>query len=173
MDYRLQILLGRITRIHGNEGSASVKLEKDFIDNIPDMESVFLEIEGKPVPFFISGYDYTGGITLRLKFLGYETYEKLTELNGCSVFLSYVPENFSRSDRNFDLTGYRILTPQNVILGSVTQLIENPGQLLLSVKTEEGRVILVPFHEDLIVKYDRKKKLIIMDLPEGLQEINR
>jgi 16S rRNA processing protein RimM len=71
------------------------------------------------------------------------------------------------------LTGYRILTPQNVILGSVTQLIENPGQLLLSVKTEEGRVILVPFHEDLIVKYDRKKKLIIMDLPEGLQEINR
>ncbi len=32
------------------------------------MESVFLEIEGKPVPFFISESEYPGGDILRLKF---------------------------------------------------------------------------------------------------------
>ena len=54
MAYNANILLGRILKIQGYDGTITVKLEKDFIDNIPEMESVFLEIEGKPVPFFIS-----------------------------------------------------------------------------------------------------------------------
>ncbi len=61
MAYNANILLGRISKVHGFEGAVTVKLEKNLIENIPDMESVFLEIEGKPVPFFIEESDYPGG----------------------------------------------------------------------------------------------------------------
>ena len=54
MAYKNDILLGRITKVSGYEGAVTVKLEKIFTENIPQMESVFLEIEGRPVPFFIS-----------------------------------------------------------------------------------------------------------------------
>ena len=66
----------------------TVRLEKDFIDNIPEMESVFLEIEGKAVPFFISSSQYSGGDVLKLRFEGYGTYEKVSDLTGCPVFLT-------------------------------------------------------------------------------------
>ena len=36
----------------------------------------------------------------------------------------------------------------------------------------EKKEILIPFHEDFIVSIDKKKKIIIMDIPEGLTEIN-
>jgi len=32
--------------------------------------------------------------------------------------------------------------------------------------------VLIPFHEDLINKVDRRRKIITMDLPEGLTELN-
>ena len=58
------------------------------------------------------------------------------------------------------------------MIGKVSDVIENPGQLLLIVITEKGTEIMVPFHEDLIVSFDKKRKIISMDLPEGLLEIN-
>jgi hypothetical protein len=62
MTYTCNILLGRIIKIIGYEGAVAVKLENIFTENIPQMESVFIEIEGKPVPFFISGSEYLGQI---------------------------------------------------------------------------------------------------------------
>jgi ribosomal 30S subunit maturation factor RimM len=63
MTYKSDILLGQIIKASGYEGAVTVKLEKDFFDNIPNIESVFLEIEGRPVPFFISETEYSGAGT--------------------------------------------------------------------------------------------------------------
>ena len=92
MTYRFQILLGRISRANGYNGSVSVRLENSFIDNIPEMESVFLEIDGKPVPFFIFSEEYPGGDILKFKFKGYDTYEKVNEFTGCRIYLTTISE---------------------------------------------------------------------------------
>jgi 16S rRNA processing protein RimM len=172
MTYKNQILFGRIARINGNEGSVSVKLETAFIENIPEMESVFLEIEGKPVPFFISASEYSGGESVRFRFDGYGTFEKLSEFNGCLVYLTSEPEWYKEVESNKDITGFSIVTPDKRVLGTITRIISNPGQDLLSVISSSGKEILIPLHEDLIVSYNRKKKLVVMNLPEGLAEIN-
>ncbi len=172
MTYNNNIPLGRIARIHVNEGSVSVKLEKAFIENIPEMESVFLEIDGKPVPFLISGMEYSGGDSVRLRFEGYRTFEKLNEFNGCQVYLTSEPAGFKLSPGNPDFTGFVISTPDSKVLGTVTGIIQNPGHDLLSVISLTGKEILIPLHEDLIVRLDIKKKSAVMKLPEGLTEIN-
>jgi hypothetical protein len=51
MPYTPGILIGQITKTSGFEGTVIVRLEKRSIENIPEPESVFLEIEGRPVPF--------------------------------------------------------------------------------------------------------------------------
>jgi 16S rRNA processing protein RimM len=172
MDYECNILLGRITKIHGNDGSVSVKLEQEFIGNLPEMESVFLQSEGKPVPFFIYSYEYNGGDSVRFKFKGYRSHEKLAEFSGCLIFLTSVPDSYEKDRSSEDLTGYTVCTPLKIVTGTVTGTIINPGQVLLSVRNPGGKEMLIPFHEDLIVSIDRKKKMIIMNLPEGLEEIN-
>ena len=88
MAYRNEILLGRITKVSGYEGAVTVKLERFFSEKLPHMESVFLEIEGRPVPFFIAASEYSGADILKLKFEGYNSSEKVNEFVGCRVFLT-------------------------------------------------------------------------------------
>ena len=172
MAYNSNILLGRITKISGYEGAVAVKLEKTFTENIPPLESVFLEIDGKPVPFFISEYEYSGADILKLKFEDYETIEKVSEFVNCLVFLTSQPSENSLEDNMTDLTGYTVLSVDNTLIGVVSELISNPGQWLLAIKSEENKEILIPLHDDFIESIDHNGKKLIMDIPEGLIDLN-
>lgn len=172
MAYRCNILLGRITKISGYEGAVLVKLEKNFTDNVPSIESVFLEIEGRPVPFFISGSEYSGGNVLKLSFRGYDSVESINEFLGCRTFLTFGAnfEKLTAADEN--LIGYRVFIQENVLLGSISEVLENNGQWLINVISINNKDILIPFHEHFIISLDKKKKVIIMNIPEGLTGIN-
>ena len=172
MAYRNDILLGRITKISGYEGAVTVKLESRFTENIPELESVFLEIDGRPVPFFISASEYSGADILKLRFVGYESAEKISEFTGCNVFLTgYIPP-IDPEDEMFNIIGYKVLIRDEFVLGYIKELIPNSGQWLLKVGSQQKKEILIPFHEDFIIRTDRKNKIIVMDIPEGLTEIN-
>lgn len=171
MAYNANILLGRISKVHGFEGAVTIKLEKAFIENIPDMESVFLEIEGKPVPFFIAETEYPGSDILRIVFEGYDSPEKVKELTGCRVFLtSGYRKSPGAEIKSFN--DYKVCLPDHTLVGTIREIFENPGHWLLGLNTPAGKELLVPFHEDLIVSIDKKRKIIIMDLPEGLTDLN-
>lgn len=171
--YGYQILLGKINRTSGYNGVVSVKLEQFFIDNLPSMESVFLEIDGKPVPFFISGIEYPGGDILKFKFEGYNTLEKVCEFIGCRVYLTdtgATPDIHLQNQS--DITGFRVISSIGKLIGTTERITRNPGQDLLVILSPGGKEILIPFHEDLILGIDNKKKTIKVELPEGLTEIN-
>ena len=172
MAYIGNILLGQITKVSGYEGAVTVKVEKIFFENIPNMESVFLEIDGRPVPFFISYSEYSGAGILKLKFEGYDSVEKISEFTGCRVFLTTAFSGDKHTKDVESLVGFRVLIRGNELLGSVSEVISNPGQWLLNIVSEKDKDILIPFHEHFILSIDRKKKIIVMDIPEGLTEIN-
>lgn len=172
MAYKNDILLGRITKVSGYEGAVTVKLERIFSGRIPHMESVFLEIEGRPVPFFISYSDYSGADILKLEFDGYDSSDKVIEFVGCRVYLTTTAPADKKTEEVKSLLGYTVYTSDNIILGTIDEIIPNPGQWLLSVISESKKEILIPLHENFIVRIDNKKKILIMDIPEGLTEIN-
>ena len=172
MTYRYQILLGRISRINGYDGSVSVKLEKSFLDKIPEMESVFIEINRKPVPFFISLSEYSGGDMLKLKFEGYESYEKVSEFTGCRVYLTTISEETQSAEKSENILGFRVFHQNKNLIGTVREIVQNPGQDLLKIISPENKEILIPFHEDFITSLNTKKKTIRVELPEGLTDIN-
>lgn len=171
MAYSTHILFGRITKVYGYEGAVTVKLEKTFIENIPGLESVFLEIEGKPVPFFISDYEYQGADILKLKFTGYESIEKVNEFTGCKIFLTSGEIDGKNIDLNV-LTGFKVFLSDNSLVGTIVEVLENPGQWLIIVLDTKGKKILIPLHEDFIIETDKRGKTITMDLPEGLTDLN-
>ncbi|MBN2632313.1 MAG: 16S rRNA processing protein RimM [Bacteroidales bacterium] len=171
MGYNATILLGRISKIHGFEGAVTVKLERTFVEKIPEMESVFIEFEGKPVPFFIEDHEYRGGDILRLKFSGYDSFDRVREFAGCRIFLTSGKAPGKEKDTG-SIKGFKIMLSDGTLTGTITRIIENPGQLLLELSAADNKAILIPFHDDLIISTDIKKKIIVMDLPEGLTEIN-
>jgi 16S rRNA processing protein RimM len=172
MTYRFQILIGRISRASGYNGSVSVRLEKSFIGNIPEMESVFLEIDGKPVPFFVSSSEYSGGDILKIKFIGYDTYEKVSEFAGCGIYLTTFSESTRTDGKPESISGFKVITGNKSLIGTVIEIIQNPGHDLLKILSPEGKEILIPFHEDFILNIEETEKTIMVELPDGLMDIN-
>ena len=170
MAYKCDILLGRITKASGYEGAVAVKLEKIFTENIPQMESVFLEIEGRPVPFFISESEYSGADVLKLWFEGYDSNEKISEFIGCRIFLTSVIASDKLKEEG--IIGYKVFEQDGQLLGSISRVAPNNGQWLITVVSENRKEILIPFHEHFIVSIDKGNNSVIMNIPEGLKDIN-
>ncbi len=168
-----KILLGTIVKIHGYDGTVIVKSEQRFVEGIKDMESVFIETDGKPVPFFISSAELYGDETIKMKFSGYESYEKISEFNGCRVFLTTEEEESNSAGDISRLLGFKVLLKNRKPVGTITGIINNSFQDILKITSPENQEILVPFHPDLITRIDEVKKKLFADLPGGLTEINR
>jgi 16S rRNA processing protein RimM len=172
MAYSSNILLGRITKVSGYEGAVAVKLEKSFTENIPRLESVFLEIDGRPVPFFVSEYEYSGADILKLRFEGYESIEKISEFTGCNIYLTSAPSESDDSDDQGNLIGYSVIINNDNLLGTVTDVIRNTGQWLLVITSPGKKEILIPLHEDFVVRLDDNNKILVLDIPDGLIDLN-
>ena len=172
MAYINNILLGRITKVIGYEGAVAVRLEKIFTENIPQMESVFLEIEGRPVPFFITETDYSGADILKLWFEGYNSADKISEFLGCRIYLTSEAGSGESQKTKNNFIGYQVYSEEGSLIGRITDIISNNGQWLLTILSINRKNILIPFHEDLIISADKRKKRIVMEIPDGLLEIN-
>jgi 16S rRNA processing protein RimM len=172
MAYKKNILLGKITKIHGYEGAVTVRLERNFSDNIPEMESVFIETDGKPVPFFIKYIERTDILTVRMIFSGYDSYDKIKEFAGCNLYLTEESPSQIPAKNPQDLIDFEVFSDEDISVGIITGIIENPGQFLLNIKSGNGRNILLPLHEDLIKGIDSEKKTVRMIIPEGISDIN-
>ncbi|HEX2968729.1 MAG TPA: ribosome maturation factor RimM [Bacteroidales bacterium] len=172
MVYKTGILLGQITKTSGFEGAVLVRLEKQFLDNLPDMESVFVEIDGRPVPFFIDWSEYNGSGVMKIKFRGYDSVKYIEEFKGCAVFLTSGTGTDQNENVFTELIGYSVINQDEQLLGNITEIISNPGQILLSILPASGREVLIPLHEDIIIRIERKNKKLFMEIPEGLTEIN-
>jgi 16S rRNA processing protein RimM len=170
--YYKHILLGKITKIYGFDGAVTIRLERNISDKIPQMESVFIEIDGRPVPFFIEHAEQTDPLTCRLIFSGYGSIDKIKEFIGCRIYLTDTEIHFSQFEDPLSLIDYSVLSEDNIIIGVIKEIIENPGQSLLNVKSMTGKNILLPFHSDLIKNIDTENKVIQMVIPEGIGEIN-
>jgi 16S rRNA processing protein RimM len=173
MAYKKHILLGKITKVHGHEGTVNIRLERNISDSIPEMESVFIETDGRPVPFFIDYAEQPDLSTLRIRFEGYDSAEKVREFVGSKIYTTESALQVKLVANPNDLINYKICTENNVILGVIKEIIENPAQLLLNIRSSAGGYFLLPLHEDLIREIDTENQIIYMVIPEGITDINQ
>jgi 16S rRNA processing protein RimM len=172
MAYNKHILLGKITKVHGHEGAVTIRLERSISDNIPEMESVFIETDGRPVPFFIDHAEQPDMSTLRLKFTDYNSAEKVKEFVGCRLFMTESAVNAVQLSNQLNLINYKVFSGENIPVGVIAEIIENPGQLLLNIQSSSDRYFLLPWHADLITDIDSDNKIIRMMIPDGIMDIN-
>lgn len=74
---------------------------------------------------------------------------------------------------NSDLVGLTVQDDAGMALGTVTQVIEMPVQNLLDVQRPDGETFLVPFTRHLVTAIDLDAGILMVDLPDGLTDINR
>jgi 16S rRNA processing protein RimM len=72
-----------------------------------------------------------------------------------------------------DLIGFEVVKRDGRRLGRVRDWLEQCGPALLDVEGEQGEEMLIPFAASICVEIDTRGKRIVVELPEGLEDLNR
>lgn len=165
---------GIVLKPHGVKGELMIKTAFQLPDHFELTESIFFEIEGLLVPFFIEEYTISSSETVIIKLEGLSDKNKSIRFIDCKVFIEKTKKN-SAGKTPFDalsFIGFSVINQDRQKLGLVNNIMDIPGNFLLSVLHGESE-ILIPFNEELLINIDKKKKLIQLKIHPGLLDLNK
>jgi 16S rRNA processing protein RimM len=165
-------LIGTLAKLHGFKGDYLFITEFSFPKKIEKWETVFIEIDGLPVPFFISSLRITSENSAIIGFEDINSSEQAKEFVGCSV-LQLITEtgkrNKSLPDETFE--GFKVYDKNAGYIGTIDSILEYSQNILFRI-LNHNQEILVPAIEEYILNVDPKKKELYISVPEGLLDLN-
>ncbi|MCU7547831.1 ribosome maturation factor RimM [Chitinophagaceae bacterium LB-8] len=163
--------IGKLVTSFGLKGELILKHNLGKKTALKGLPAIFIE-ERKDsfIPYFIETARIKNEEEIYLKLQDVNTREAAIKLAQKEVWL---PEEefkkFSSKSSPITLLGFDIVEDKKV-LGKILEVIEQPHQLLCRIEINQKEV-LIPLHEDTILKIDKKAKQVIVELPEGLLEV--
>jgi len=128
------------------------------------------EGKGKMIPHFISRCTSRKTNELLIGLDGIESPEQAKKWTRRQVWLLETDlRKIASASAPVSLLGFEVLENKQ-LLGVVEEVIEQPMQVVLRIHIGQKEV-LIPLHEETLVKVDRKKKQLHVALPEGLLDI--
>lgn len=168
--------LGSIIRKVGTDGRILLLMDTDNPKHYIKTESVFVELYGKLVPFFVSSLRLQPSNQAHLKLDDIDLPEQADILIGADVFLplEQLPKLSGTNFYYHEVIGFEIFDLNTKsIAGFIFEIIENGPNDLFLVKSTNDIEILIPIADDWIKTVDRVSKRIEMTLPEGLVDVNK
>ena len=162
------LLLGTVVKTHGVRGQLILRTEDPALEPGKDWESIFLNIDGIMVPFFLSSLVplRTGEWIMTLEW--YETKSRAESLVGYTAWIK--SERLGPEERELspeELVGFGFKDSVSGASGIITAFMDIPGNPVFEVECA-GEKILVPAREEFITEADTIKQQIVFALPGGL-----
>jgi len=171
--------IGSFLKTIGISGELLVKLEPAFSNLIQKAEHIFVEIDGLYVPFFISenslsirntSNDYSATFALD----GVTSDTKAKEFIGCNIFIEKTAKRTHISNAEIDLSeliGFTVVDLVHGEIGVLERINEYSSNILMQITTNSNE-ILIPLVPEIVKEINGKKRIITVQVPEGLLEIN-
>lgn len=163
--------LGKITRRHGLAGNVILKLDTDQPTHYRNLDSIFVEVNGLLVPFFIEKSVLSKQDALTLSFKN--SSEALVDQSlGKSVYLplSTLPKLSGKQFYYHEVIGFEILDEQENHCGVIRSVNDQTAQNYF-VTNLDGKEVIIPLIKDWILEVNREERYIKMQLPEGLLDV--
>lgn len=163
--------LGKIIKPHGFDGKVNTYLDTDEPGGYEDLEMVFININGSPVPYFVENIILKNN-KATIKFQDVNDIDQSTFLIQKEMYLplSSLPVLTGNKFYFHEVIGFTVTDLNFGKIGKVKQVLEYPNQAVLQVMYNEKEV-LIPASDDVIKKINRTKKEIDVEAPDGLIEI--
>jgi 16S rRNA processing protein RimM len=164
--------LGRVAKVHGLRGEVNVVLDVDYPEDYEGLEHLFLEQKGRLVPFFLEHFVLQPGGKALVKFEDLDSLEQVEPLVGLEIFLplSELPQLDEDQYYFHELIGFEVFDENLGLIGPVQIIYDLETQDLLGV-THQGKEVLIPIQDGIILKVDKAAKKVYCQLPEGLLDI--
>lgn len=160
--------IGVINKPHGVKGEVSFTFTDDIFDRVEDCDYLVLLLDGILVPFFIEEYRFRSDNVALVKFEGIDSTEKARTLTNVEVYypVKFMDDQEEISSWNYFI-GFRVEDVHHGCLGTVVDVDDATMNVLFVIENGDEEVLL-PAHEEFILDIDRKKKILKVDIPDGL-----
>lgn len=163
------IYIGRITRYRGIIGEVELQFTNDAFDR-GEAEYLVLNRDGILVPYFWEEYRFKNDSTLILKLVDIDTEAAAKRLVGAEVFYpaaAICEEDADTLPSLKALVGFEVCDQQGRSLGRILNVDDSSVNILLSLSSGH----LIPYHDDFLLHYDLQKKVLQLNLPEGILDL--
>jgi 16S rRNA processing protein RimM len=163
--------IGKIAATFGVKGDLILKHNLGKKTSLKGLEALFIEArKDELLPYFITEAKSKTNDEVYLKLEGIESKEAAQKLLQKQAWLT--EEEFHKHTAKsapISYLGFHIIDNGND-LGEILEIIEQPHQLLCRIDWK-GKEALIPLNEQFLVKVDKRKKQLHVELPEGLMDI--
>ena len=165
--------LGKVTKPNGYLGGVNIYLDVDEPHEYEELVAVFIEDRNSLIPYFIKNINiHTSKNTAVVYFEDIEDFDAAQALVNKHLYLpmSSLPKLKGNQFYFHEIVGYQIIDQKEGNLGEIKEVLDYPNQALFQT-FYKNKEVLIPINDDIIQKVDRKKKEILVQLPEGLLDV--
>ncbi|MEI2750801.1 MAG: ribosome maturation factor RimM [Ferruginibacter sp.] len=163
--------IGKLAASHGLEGDLVLQHSLGKKTSLKGLEVIYLEEQQENfMPYFIEKTSIKSDTETFVRLEGITNKETARKLTPKEVWLEEQDFNkFSAKAAPIALLGFTIMDGDQA-LGEIIEVIEQPHQVLCTI-IYKGKEAMIPVHEASLLKIDKKKRIVHVDLPEGLMDI--
>ncbi len=165
------INIGKLVAVFGLKGELLLKHALGKKTNLKGLVAIFIEHKKQSfLPWFVVATNAKNESETLLQLEGIATREAAIKLLQKEVWIPETDfQKFVSKKMPVNLLGYSIIN-ESEVLGKILELVEQPHQLLCRIEIKKKEV-LIPLHEETLLKIDHTKKEVFVKLPDGLLEI--
>jgi len=164
--------LGKILKLHAAKGALLIHLDTDSPKNYTELESVYVQMNGQLIPFFIESLDMRHNNNAVVTFADIDSIEQASLLTGCDLYLplEMLPPLSGNRFYYHEVKDYLVNDEVYGQIGTIQEVLEYPHQAVLRILFKE-KEILIPITDEIIVDVNRETRTIYTRSPEGLIEL--
>jgi 16S rRNA processing protein RimM len=166
--------IGFVKKKFSHQGKFILQLNSPLFELKSSTEFVFFEYENCLIPYKIVELIQKNDLEFLVQLKNIDSENDLIPFLESEVWIEKTKIK-KLKNKEFDISqliGFSVFDKNAGLIGVLNEIQENKFQQLMKIKTSQNREILIPFVEEFIIEINSKNKLIELDLPAGLLEMN-
>jgi 16S rRNA processing protein RimM len=163
--------IGQLTKPHGVKGEIAFSFTDDVFDRV-ECDYLIVLLDGILVPFYLEEYRFKSDTVALVKFERIDTAEQARRFTNVEV---YFPVKLAEQVTDRELTwnyfvGFRVKEVKHGDLGEITMVDESTINTLFVID-HQGTELLLPAQEEFIVNIDHEQRVMEVQVPDGLLQM--
>lgn len=165
--------IGKLAASFGLKGELILQHNLGKKTSLKGLETIFIEEpKNNFMPYFIAASRIKNDTEIFIQLEGIDTKETARKLTPKEVWLAEEDFNkYAAKSSPISLLGFMLIDDGKEI-GEITEVIEQPHQLLCKIMLGDKEA-LIPVHDESLEKIDKKNRKVFVTLPDGLLDIYR
>ena len=161
--------VGVISNTHGIRGEVKVYPTTDNVRRFDDLKEVILDTGKEQLNLHVTSVKYFKNMVI-LKFKEFDNINDIIPYKGMDLLVTR--ENAIPLEEGeyyiADIIGSKVITDEDKILGTLTDVLQTVANDVYVVKTKDGKEVLLPSIEECILDRDIENKIVKVHIMKGL-----